>query len=40
MKWGKVVDIDAHEDSQAVAENLAKQAGLGVTEATARQITS
>ena len=40
MRWGKVVDIDAHEDSQAVAEGLAKQAALGVTEATAPQITS
>lgn len=40
MKWGKIVDIDAHEDSQAVAEGLAKQAALGVAEATAPQITS
>lgn len=40
MKWGKVVDIDAHEDSQAVAEGLVKQAALGVTEATAAPITS
>jgi ketosteroid isomerase-like protein len=40
MKWGKVVDIDAHEDSQAVAENLEKQAALGVAEATAAQIVS
>ena len=40
MRWGKVVDIDAHEDSQAVAEGLAKQAALGVAEATAAQIVS
>ena len=40
MRWGKVVDIDAHEDSQAVAENLARQAALGVAEATAPQIVS
>lgn len=40
MKWGKVVDIDAHEDSQAVAENLEKQAALGVAEARAPQIVS
>jgi ketosteroid isomerase-like protein len=40
MRWGKIVDIDAHEDSQAVAEGLAKQAALGVTEATAAPITS
>jgi len=40
MKWGKVVDIDAHEDSQAVAENLEKQAALGVAEAKAPQIVS
>lgn len=40
MRWGKIVDIDAHEDSQAVAEGLAKQAALGVAEATAPQIVS
>ncbi len=40
MKWGRVVDIDAHEDSQAVAEGLEKQAALGVTEAKAPQIVS
>jgi len=40
MKWGKVVDIDAHEDSQAVAENLGKLAALGVMEAKAPQIVS
>jgi ketosteroid isomerase-like protein len=40
MRWGKVVDIDAHEDSQAVAENLATQAAMGVAEADAPQIIS
>lgn len=40
MRWGKVTEIDAHEDSQAVAENLARQAALGVEEARAPQILS
>jgi ketosteroid isomerase-like protein len=40
MKWGKIVDIDAHEDSQAVAQNLEKHAALGVEEAKAPQILS
>lgn len=40
MRWGKVVDIDAHEDSQAVAESMTKQAALGIAEATAAQILS
>lgn len=40
MRWGKVVDIDAHADSQAVAESLAKQATMGVAEAIAPQIVS
>lgn len=40
MRWGKVVDIDAHEDSQAVAANLARQAALGVVEAAADPIVS
>jgi ketosteroid isomerase-like protein len=40
MRWGKVVDIDAHEDSQAVAANLARQAELGVAEAAADPIVS
>jgi ketosteroid isomerase-like protein len=40
MTWGKIVDIDAHEDSQAVAQNLEKQAALGVEEAKAQQILS
>lgn len=40
MRWGKVFDIDAHEDSQAVAESMTKQAALGIEEATAAQILS
>ena len=33
MRWFKIVDIDAYEDSQAVAENLKLQAAHGVQEA-------
>lgn len=40
MCWGKVIDIDAHEDSQAVAANLEMQAAAGVTEAKADPIVS
>lgn len=40
MRWGKVVSIDAHEDSQAVAEGLKGQAAMGIAEATAPQIVS
>lgn len=40
MKWGKVTAIDAHEDSQAVAESLHKQSAMGITEAAASPITS
>ena len=40
MRWGKVFDIDAHEDSQAVAEGLQRQFTLGVVEAKAPQIVS
>ena len=40
MKWGQVIDIDAHEDSQAVAENLKKQAAMGIAEAAASPIVS
>ncbi len=39
MTWDRVVDIDAHEDPQALAENRPRQTALGVTEATAPQIT-
>ena len=40
MRWGKIMDIDAHEDSQAVSEGLARQAALGIAEATAPPIVS
>ena len=33
MKWGKVFDIDANEDSEAVAKNLALQKEHGIKEA-------
>lgn len=40
MRLGKIVDIDAHEDSQAVSERLKRQAALGVGEATVAAIVS
>ena len=40
MRWGKVVDIDANEDSQAVAEWLKLQSSRGVQEASAPPIVS
>lgn len=40
MRWGRIVDIDAHEDSQAVAAGLERQAALGVAEARAPEIVS
>ncbi len=40
MRWGKVVDIDAHEDSQAVADCLERQARSGIVEAAAEPIVS
>ena len=40
MRWFKIVDIDAHEDSQAVAENLKLQAAHGVEEAAKPPIIS
>jgi hypothetical protein len=40
MRWGKVVDIDANEDSQVVAEALQVFAAHGVDEALAAPITS
>ena len=33
MRWGKVTSIDAHEDSQAVAEGLQRQIAAGIEEA-------
>ena len=40
MRWGKIVEIDANEDSEAVANMLKKRAEAGVEEATAPQIVS
>lgn len=40
MRWGKVYALDVAEDSQAVAEGLAKQAKAGITEAVAAKIES
>ena len=40
MRWGKIVDIDANEDSQAVAEALQMRAAYGMEEASAPPIVS
>ena len=40
MRWGKIVEIDANEDSEAVANMLKKRAEAGLEEATALQIVS
>jgi len=40
MRWGKVVDIDANEDSQVVAESMKVVAAHGVQEALADPIVS
>jgi hypothetical protein len=40
MRWGKVADIDAHEDSEAVVNGLAIQARRGIAEAAADPIVS
>ena len=40
MRWGKVVDIDANEDSQVVAESMKVFAAHGVQEALADPIVS
>jgi len=40
MRWGKIVAIDANEDSEAVSNMLKKQAAAGVEEARAPQIVS
>ena len=40
MRWGKIVDIDANEDSQAVADSLKIWAAHGVEEALAEPIVS
>ncbi len=40
MRWGKVVEIDANEDSQLVAETLEDFAAHGIREAFAEPIVS
>jgi len=40
MRWGKIVEIDANEDSEVVATMLKRQAAAGVEEAAAPQILS
>jgi hypothetical protein len=40
MRWGKVFDIDANEDSQLVAASLQIWAAHGVNEALAASILS
>ena len=40
MRWGKIVEIDANEDSQAVAEALKMRAAYGIEEAAAPPIVS
>jgi ketosteroid isomerase-like protein len=40
MRWFKIVDIEAFEDSQAVAENLKLQAAHGIKEAAEPPIVS
>ena len=40
MRWGKVVDIDANEDSQVVAESMKVFAAHGVQGALADPIVS
>ncbi|HLI77262.1 MAG TPA: nuclear transport factor 2 family protein [Acidobacteriaceae bacterium] len=40
MRWGKVVAIDANEDSQAVAESLQLRLAYGIAEAGAAPIVS
>lgn len=40
MRWGKIVEIDANEDSQTVAESLKMRATYGVAEAAAEPIVS
>jgi hypothetical protein len=38
MKWFRIVDIDANEDSQAVAESMPVRAAAGIDEALAPPI--
>lgn len=40
LRWGKAYTFDVSEDTQAVAEGLAKQAKAGIAEAIAQKIES
>ena len=40
MKWFRIMDIDANEDSQAVAESMPVRAAAGIEEALAAPIVS
>jgi len=40
MRWGKIVEIDANEDSEAVTSKLKKQDVAGVEETIPPQIMS
>jgi len=40
LKWGKVVELDVHEDTLAVYNGLEKQYAAGILEAKAPQIIS
>ena len=40
MRWGKIVEIDANEDSEAVANMLRKRGEAGAEEAMAPPIVS
>jgi hypothetical protein len=40
MKWLRIVDIDANEDSQAVADSMPVRADAGIEEALAPPIVS
>ena len=40
MKWFRIVDIDANEDSQAVADSMPIRAAAGIEEALAPPIVS
>jgi ketosteroid isomerase-like protein len=40
MRWGKVTDVDAHEDSQTVAASLSVQAQNGIPEAAFEPIVN
>jgi ketosteroid isomerase-like protein len=40
LKWGKVVELDVHEDTLAVFNGLKKQFESGIDEANAAQIVS